>query len=79
MLSGILQARVAHLLLELGYLEVFSQVFPDAVAEEHGGSGAVGGEHVAVQNHVFILDDVGSGFVEFPVDVLGRVGRDILP
>ena len=33
MLSGILQARVAHLLLELGYLEVFSQVFPDAVAE----------------------------------------------
>lgn len=58
MLSGILQARVAHLLLELGYLEVFSQVFPDAVAEEHGGSGTVGGEHISVQHHVFILHDV---------------------
>ena len=77
-LSGILQARVAHRLLELGYLEVFSQVFPDAVAEERGGSGTVGGEHIAVQHHVVILHDVGSRLIECPVDVLGRVGRNVL-
>ena len=47
--AGILQARVAHLLFELGHLEIFPQIFPDGVAEEHGGAGAVGGEHVAVQ------------------------------
>lgn len=26
----------------------------------------------------FILDDVGPSLVELPVDVLGRVGRDVL-
>lgn len=40
--------------------------------------GAVGGEHVAVQHHIFILHDAGACFVEFPVNVLGRVGRDVL-
>lgn len=39
MSAGLLQARVAHLLFELGHLEVFPQIFPDGVAEKHGGAG----------------------------------------
>lgn len=39
--------------------------------------GPLASEHVAVQHHIFIFHNMGAGFVEFPVNVLGRVGRDV--